>query len=216
MADGEDARAAMVEEQLVARGIRDADVLAAMGRVPREAFVPPESRMLAYADRALPIGGGQTISQPYMVAAMTEALQLRPTDNVLEVGAGSGYQAAILGALAATVTTIERRAELAEWARLNLASIHCGNVAVVVGDGSRGWPAAAPYDAILVAAGAPGVPPSLTAQLAEGGRLVLPVGPLGHQVLTIVRRVGDQLAESTREGCVFVPLIGEEGWPGDV
>jgi protein-L-isoaspartate(D-aspartate) O-methyltransferase len=203
----------MVHGQLTSRGIRDARVLDAMRRVPRDAFVPRESRGLAYTDRALPIAGGQTISQPYMVALMTEALELQPADRVLEVGTGSGYQAAILGELAARVTTIERHAELADGARATLASLGYANVTVVVGDGSRGWPEGAPYDAILVAAGSPRVPPSLTTQLADGGRLVVPVGPREHQTLTLVRRVGGQLVEATREGCVFVPLIGEEGWP---
>jgi protein-L-isoaspartate(D-aspartate) O-methyltransferase len=214
MPDNADARAVMVDEQLARRGIKDARVLEAMRRVPRDAFVPPESRPLAYADRALPIGGGQTISQPYMVAVMTEALELRPTDRVLEVGTGSGYQAAILGELAAEVTTIERRADLAELARATFASLHLANIEVVVGDGSRGWPEGAPFDAILVAAGSPRVPPSLMAQLADGGRLVIPVGSHEHQTLTIVRRLGERFDETAREGCVFVPLIGEEGWDG--
>ena len=159
-----------------------------MRRVPRDVFVLPESRGLAYADRALPIAGGQTISQPYIVAAMTEALQLQPADRALEVGTGSGYQAAILGELAGQVTTIERHATLADRARATLASLGFANITVIVGDGSRGWPDGAPYNAILVAAGAPAVPPSLTAQLADGGRLVIPVGPREHQILTVIRR----------------------------
>jgi protein-L-isoaspartate(D-aspartate) O-methyltransferase len=212
MDDSAGVRASMVAEQLARRGIRDARVLAAMRRVPREEFVPPESRALAYADRALPIGDGQTISQPYIVASMTEALQLEPADRVLEVGTGSGYQAAILGELASHVVTVERRADLAERARVKLASLGYANVAVVVGDGTLGWAENAPYDAILVAAGSPGVPASLTAQLADGGRLVVPVGPRDHQVLTVIRRVGDRFERSEMDGCVFVPLIGAEGW----
>jgi len=204
----------MVDEQLAARGVKDARVLDAMRRVPRDAFVPAESRALAYTDRALPIAGGQTISQPYMVAVMTEALQLQPADRVLEVGTGSGYQAAILGELAGHVTTIERHAELADRARATLASLGYANVMVLIADGSRGWPDGAPYDAILVAAGSPQVPPSLKAQLADGGRLVVPVGPREHQTLTLIRRVGERFHEAKREGCVFVPLIGEEGWAG--
>jgi protein-L-isoaspartate(D-aspartate) O-methyltransferase len=206
------ARGVMVDEQLARRGIKDARVLAAMRRVPRELFVPAESRGFAYADRALPIGEGQTISQPLIVAAMTEALQLQPGDRVLEVGTGSGYQAAILGELASQVTTVERRADLAEAARTRLASLGYTNVAVVVGDGSQGWKANAPYDAVLVAAGSPSIPASLTTQLADGGRLVIPIGPRDHQVLTLVRRMGERLQRSDMDGCVFVPLVGQEGW----
>jgi protein-L-isoaspartate(D-aspartate) O-methyltransferase len=212
MDDSAAARAAMVEDQLARRGINEPRVLAAIRRVARDRFVPPEWRALAYADRAVPIGEGQTISQPYIVATMTEALQLRPSDRVLEVGTGSGYQAAILGELASEIVTIERRADLAERARATLAALGYTNVAVVVGDGSLGWQDAAPYDAILVAAGSPSVPASLTAQLADGGRLVIPIGPREHQVLTVVRRVGDRFQQSDAGGCVFVPLIGKEGW----
>lgn len=207
-------RSAMVANQLAGRGIRDPRVLEAMGRVPREEFVPAGDRPRAYADQALPIGAGQTISQPFMVAMMSEALGLRGGERVLEIGTGSGYQAAILGELAREVISIERLPRMAEDARQRLAALGYRNVEIRVADGSLGQPEGAPYDAILVAAGAPGVPRALKAQLADGGRMVIPVGPQGRQALTIVRRTGDTFVESTGEGCVFVPLIGEEGWPG--
>ena len=201
----------MVAEQLERRGIGDARVLDAMRRVPREAFVEPADHARAYADQALPIP--ETISQPYMVAAMTEALALGGAERVLEIGTGSGYQTAILAALAREVISIERHQLLADQARTRLAALGYENVDVRVGDGSLGYPAGAPYDAILVAAAAPRIPDALKTQLADGGRLAIPVGPQGRQELTIVRRHGDQFTESRREGCVFVPLVGEEGWP---
>ncbi len=202
-----------VDEQLAARGIVDARVLGAMRRVPRDAFVPESARHDAYADRALPIGSGQTISQPFMVAAMTEALRLTGSERVLEVGTGSGYQAAVLAEIAREVVTIERVPLLAESARARLAALGYTNVDVVVGDGTLGWPAAAPYDAMLVAAGAPRAPATLTAQLApEGGRLVIPIGPREQQWLTAITRDGDRLVETRSIGCVFVPLVGAEGW----
>ena len=207
-----DARERMVADQLVARGIRDARVLDAMRRVPREAFVPDTSQALAYADRALPIGSAQTISQPYMVAVMTEALALSVTARVLDVGTGSGYQAAILGELARDVITIERRPELAQTARVTLASLGYQNIRVIVGDGSLGYAEEAPFDAILVAAGAPRVPAALTQQLRDGGRLVIPIGSSDLQRLTVVTRHGEQWSETVRERCVFVPLLGDEGW----
>jgi protein-L-isoaspartate(D-aspartate) O-methyltransferase len=203
----------MVDTQLAARGIRDRRVLGAMRRVPRERFVPPAVNDHAYADRALPIGAGQTISQPYIVAAMTEALGLARGDRVLEVGTGSGYQAAILAELANEVITIERRADLADEARERLRALGYQNVTVIVGDGSLGYAERAPYDAVLVAAAAPRVPDALRAQLAHGGRLIIPVGPHGQQVLTLVRRNGDDFHESARDGCIFVPLIGAGGFP---
>ena len=203
----------MVANQLVSRGIRDPRVLDAMARVPRHLFVPAEAVPLAYADRALPIGHGQTISQPYMVAVMTEALTLRGGERVLEIGTGSGYQAAILAELARDVVTIERRPELAEAARTRLASLGYKNITVVVADGTAGE-AGIPYDAILVTAGAPRVPASLRAQLADGGRLVIPIGTHGQQDLTVIARSGGVFVESVHEGCVFVPLVGREGWPG--
>jgi protein-L-isoaspartate(D-aspartate) O-methyltransferase len=203
-----------IDEQLAARGIRDPRVLDAMRRVPRHAFVPEDAQALAYADRALPIGNGQAISQPYMVAAMTEALKLTGTERALEIGTGSGYQAAILGELACEVITIERHPELASSARKTLAALGYPNVEVVLGDGTIGYAAAAPFDAILVAAGAPGVPASLKQQLSRaGGRLVIPIGSSAEQRLTLVVRDGDQFKESIHGGCVFVPLVGAEGWP---
>jgi len=208
-----DARERMVAEQLVPRGIRDERVLDAMRRVPREPFVPEASRAFSYADRALPIGSAQTISQPYMVAVMTEAIALTPTARALEVGTGSGYQAAILGELAREVITMERWPELAEAARLTLLSLGYQNIRVIVGDGSLGYPAGAPFDAILVAAGAPRIPDALTQQLSpDGGRLVIPIGAPDLQRLTIVTRQGERLTETVREQCVFVPLLGDEGW----
>jgi len=204
----------MVARQLEARGIRDVRVLDAMRRVARDAFVTPGDEGRAYADQALPIGEGQTISQPFMVAIMTEAIGLTGPERVLEIGTGSGYQTAILAELAREVISIERLPALAERARERLAAQGYTNVHVVVGDGSLGYPALAPYDAILVAAGAPRVPASLKAQLADGGRLAIPVGPHGHQDLTLIRREGDEFLETARESCVFVPLVGAEGWTG--
>ena len=201
-----------IDDQLVARGIADARVLDAMRRVARDAFVPDDSHAAAYADRALPIGSGQTISQPYMVAVMTEALRLTGAERVLEVGTGSGYQAAILAELAREVITIERRPELAETARQRLAALGYTNVEVVIGDGTLGSPAHAPFDAILVAAAAPHVPAPLKQQLSDGGRLVLPVGPSDQQRLHIITRLGEQFSQTLGVGCVFVPLIGAEGW----
>jgi len=213
MVETAEARARMVAEQLERRGIRDARVLDAMRRVPRDAFVAPADHWRAYADQALPIGEGQTISQPYMVAAMTEALGLAGGERVLEIGTGSGYQAAILAELAGEVISIERHAALAEAARGRLADLGYANVTVLVADGSVGYPGCGPYAGILVAAGAPRVPEALKLQLAENGRLVIPVGPQGHQELTVLRREAGQWRETTREPCVFVPLIGQEGWP---
>jgi len=205
---------AWIDEQLVARGIHDARVLDVMRRVPREAFVSDEARPHAYADRALPIGSGQTISQPYMVAVMTEALRLTGTERVLEVGTGSGYQAAILAELAREVITIERIPELADAARTRLASLGYANVLVLVGDGTLGSEPHAPFDGILVAAAAPRVPAALKRQLsASGGRLVIPVGPPVQQWLAIITREGDRFSESSGTGCVFVPLLGAQGWP---
>ena len=202
-----------IDEQLVARGITDARVLDAMRRVPRDAFVPPESHPDAYADRALPIACGQAISQPYMVAVMTEALRLTGSERVLDVGTGSGYQAAVLSLLAREVLTIERRPELAASAAATLARLEYANVVVIAGDGTLGSPAHAPFDAIVVGAGAPRVPAALKAQLsASGGRLVIPVGPPEHQTLHVVTRHGNAFADTVGIGCVFVPLIGEEGW----
>jgi protein-L-isoaspartate(D-aspartate) O-methyltransferase len=214
MPDPEIRRRLMVEHQVERRGIRDRRVLAAMRRVPREAFVPPELSDQAYADGPLPIGEGQTISQPYIVALMVDALGLSGGERVLEIGAGSGYAAAVLAEIAAEVTTVERHARLAEEAAARLARLGYGNVQVRIGDGSRGWPEGAPYDGIVVAAGAPEVPEALKEQLAVGGRLVIPVGR-GRtlQELVRIRRLSETGYQREELGGVrFVPLVGEEGW----
>jgi protein-L-isoaspartate(D-aspartate) O-methyltransferase len=207
-------RTMMVERQLKARGIRDPAVLAAMRDVPREEFVPPELAGNACDDNPLPIGEGQTISQPYMVAYMTEALEPSPGDRVLEIGTGSGYAAAVLSRVVAEVYTVERIAVLAEAARERLARLGYPNIHVYVGDGSLGWPAHAPYNAIVVTAGAPRVPQPLLDQLTIGGRLVVPVGPdLRLQTLVRVRRVSEtEFRRENHFGVMFVPLIGEAGW----
>jgi len=200
----------MVRTQIAARGVRDPRVLEAMRRVPRDRFVPASHRADAWADRPVPIGHGQTISQPYMVALMSEALGLRGSERVLEVGTGSGYQAAVLGELAAEVFSVERIAELGERAARTLAELGCVNVIVLIGDGCAGLPAHAPFDAILVAAAAPDVPAALRDQLADGGILVVPVGESAAvQVLTTVRRTGSRFALEEGTGCRFVPLIGK-------
>jgi protein-L-isoaspartate(D-aspartate) O-methyltransferase len=200
----------MVRHQIAARGVRDPRVLDAMRRVPRERFVPAAHRADAWADRPVPIGRGQTISQPYMVALMSEALGLRGSERVLEVGTGSGYQAAVLGELAAEVFSVERIAELGERAARTLAELGCANVTVLIGDGCRGLPEHAPFDAILVAAAAPEVPAALRDQLADGGILVVPIGESAAiQVLTLVRRTGSRFTVEEGTGCRFVPLIGE-------
>lgn len=205
-------RVRMVEEQLRARGIRDERVLAAMAKVPREEFISSEDAANAYGDFPLPIGAGQTISQPYIVAAMIEALEVQPEDRVLEVGAGTGYQAAILSELAAEVWTIERQAELAGKAREILSKLGYANVQVIHGDGSLGLPEHAPFDRILVAAAAPKIPDALVAQLEDGGRLVVPVGSRAEQQVQVVRKVGGDTVVTARDACRFVPLVGEQGW----
>jgi protein-L-isoaspartate(D-aspartate) O-methyltransferase len=202
--------------QLRERGIRDERVLAAMEAVPRDRFVPAEYRHAAFDDHALPIAAGQTISQPYMVALMTEALVLTGTETVLEIGTGSGYQAAILSRLARQVVSIERIGELSEAARPTLASLGCANVELHVGDGSVGYPARAPYDGIIVTAGAPEIPPKLYEQLAEGGRLVIPIGADRPQVLKIVTKTPKGPLVVDGCACSFVPLIGSAGWPEEV
>lgn len=203
----------MVERQIRARGVRHARVLEAMLAVPRHRFVPDEYRAAAYDDRPLPIGEGQTISQPYMVAAMTAALDPPPEGRVLEVGTGSGYQAAVLARLARDVITIERHARLAARAEEVLRGLGITNVRVVVGDGTLGYPEAQPYDGILVTAAAPHVPDTLRAQLVGGGRLVIPVGPTGFQELIVETRQSSGFTREVRDGCVFVPLIGVHGYP---
>jgi protein-L-isoaspartate(D-aspartate) O-methyltransferase len=211
--DPAQARAAMVAHQLRDRGIGDEGVLAAMGTVPRELFVPEGIQRDAYADEALPIGAGQTISQPYMVAKMTEDLAVRPGDRILEIGTGSGYQAAILASLGARVTSIERQASLIPEARARLAVAGLGDVVTVrEADGSLGDPDGAPWDGIIVTAAAPAVPQALRDQLRDGGRLVIPVGPRDHQQLMVVTRHGDEWLEEPDSACVFVPLIGAGGF----
>jgi protein-L-isoaspartate(D-aspartate) O-methyltransferase len=202
----------MVERQLRGREIVDERVLAAMERVPRELFVPAYLRDRAYDDAALPIGGGQTISQPYMVARIAEALELRGGERVLDVGSGSGYQAAVLAELADEVHTIERLPELAELARENLARAGYERVRVHVGDGTRGVPEHAPFDAIAVAAAAPELPRTLYEQLEPRGRLVVPVGKHGVQRLEVVVRSPEGPAVLRSVSCRFVPLVGEEGF----
>ncbi|MBP5990935.1 MAG: protein-L-isoaspartate(D-aspartate) O-methyltransferase [Piscinibacter sp.] len=209
-------RDAMVREQIEARGVHDARVLQAMRELPRERFVRPGWEAEAYDDNPLPIAAGQTISQPYIVAFMSEALQLRGGERVLEIGTGSGYAAAVLGRLAKEVHTVERHAVLAEGAAAALAALGVDNVQVHTADGTLGWPAAAPYDAIVVTAAGPEVPVALLAQLAVGGRLVMPVGEReGAQWLLRLTRVNEH--ETRREelmGVRFVPLTGAQGWPG--
>jgi protein-L-isoaspartate(D-aspartate) O-methyltransferase len=210
-----DARARMVREQLRPRGIRDERVLGAMAAVPRERFVASDVRSAAYADEALPIDAGQTISQPYMVAVMTELLATRPGDRILEVGTGSGYQAAVLASLGCRVTSIERHEALADAARRRLAELGYDDaVEIRVGDGSVGAPDGAPWDGIVVTAAAPSVPHALRDQLADGARLVIPVGPRDRQILTVVTRHGNDWIERPEGACVFVPLVGAEGFAG--
>jgi protein-L-isoaspartate(D-aspartate) O-methyltransferase len=213
----EEARAArererMVDEQLVRRGIADARVLDAMRKVPRHRFVEEALRDRAYGDHPLPIGEGQTISQPYMVAAMTQLLQLVGTEKVLEIGTGSGYQTAILAELARRVCSIERLPALAGRARRILEELGYTNAVVKIADGTYGWPDEAPFDRILVTAGAPAVPAPLFQQLAEGGRLVVPIGDPQGQTLHVVDKVEGQMRTSTDCGCVFVKLVGKYGW----
>jgi len=203
----EQERAAMVEHQLRRRGIADSRVLAAMGEVPREAFLSDAHKREAYVDGALPLSHGQTISQPLMVAMSVEALQLTGDETVLEVGAGSGYQAAILSKLAKKVYAIEIIPELVVGARRVLGSLGIDNVEIICADGRRGWPEGAPYDGIVVAAAAEEVPAPLVEQLKEGGRLVIPVGGRWGQSLQISRKHGDDLDTQELCGCVFVPLV---------
>ena len=207
-------RANMLETQLVARQIRDEHVLDAMRRVPRHAFIPEAFRKHAYEDHPIEIGGGQTISQPYMVALMTQILQVQPNDHVLEIGTGSGYQTAILCMLARRVTSIERIASLADKAASTLCALEYHNAEVRVGDGTIGCYEEAPYNAIIVTAAAPSIPAALRDQLADRGRLVCPVGPRDLQLLVRVVRRGNEFVEDESVKCVFVPLIGEAGWPG--
>ena len=211
-ADTRRLRFSMVEEQIVQRGVKDPRVLDAFRTIPRHVFVPEEERHLAYEDHPLPIGFGQTISQPYIVALMTEALQLRGDEMVLEVGTGSGYQAAILALLTGHVHSIERIPELAAEAATRLSRLGIDNVAVVCRDGSVGLSEKAPFDAIIVTAAAPTAPRALIDQLAEGGRLIVPTGDREDQTLTKVTRREDTITQENLGMCAFVPLIGREGW----
>ncbi|HUK94321.1 MAG TPA: protein-L-isoaspartate(D-aspartate) O-methyltransferase [Gaiellaceae bacterium] len=212
--DAAGARREMVELQLRRRDIVDERVLGAMERVPRELFVPEDERSRAFEDAALPIGHGQTISQPYMVARICEALEVRDGHRVLDVGTGSGYQAAVLAELGGEVVTIERIPELAEQARANLAEAGYGAVEVMVGDGTLGVPERAPFDGIAVAAAAPGLPETLYEQLRGGGRLVVPVGGQRAQRLEVIVRSPEGPAVVHSVPCRFVPLVGEEGFAG--
>lgn len=211
--DFDQLRRGMVERQIRGRGVSDPRVLEAMLEVPRHLFIPLGSRAAAYADEPVAIGEGQTISQPYIVAAMTEALELTGTERVLEIGAGSGYQAAVLSRLASEVIAVESKPLLAKTARDRLAQLGYERVRVVVGDGTLGWPESAPYDAILVAAAAPLVPPSLIEQLSEGGRLVIPIGSPEHQDLRRYRKKNGQIVLQSLFACRFVPLVGRYAWP---
>ncbi len=207
-----DSRELMIERQLKARGISSEDVLKAMSKVPREEFLAPELQEHAYEDRPLIIGCSQTISQPYIVASMLQALELKPEDSVLELGTGSGYQTALLCEIAGSVTSIERHAPLAELAQQHIARLGYRNFEIVVGDGTLGYRPRAPYDAIIVSAAAPEIPPSLIEQLAVHGRMVLPVGGRELQDLILIQKNEDGISRVRLDGCAFVPLIGQEGF----
>ncbi len=202
----------MVNTQIKARGIYDAKVLDAMLKVPRHEFVPEDMRPYAYEDRPLPIGEGQTISQPYMVALMTQCLELEGSERILEIGAGSGYQAAILAEIAEMVYTIERFSSLLKRAQEVLDRLGYTNYKALVGDGTLGWEENAPFNGIMVTAGAPEVPPSLLEQLADKGRLVIPIGPERYQTLYKIVKKGKKIRREFVTYCSFVPLIGKEGW----
>jgi protein-L-isoaspartate(D-aspartate) O-methyltransferase len=205
-------RLAMVEDQLRRRGIHDQRVLEAMAKIPRHSFISPEYQAAAYEDRPLPIGEGQTISQPYMVAVMTQSLELTGGERVLEIGTGSGYQTATLAELAKTIFTVERIQVLIQRAQKVLQNLGYENIFFLHGDGTKGWPENSPFEGIIVTAGAPEVPQMLTSQLADGGRLVIPVGPRYTQTLYKVTRKGNRFMEEDITGCVFVPLLGDFGW----
>ncbi len=212
MTDYERQRQRMVEHQIRKRGVRSCRVLAAMEKIPRHRFVPENSYDQAYEDSPLSIGKGQTISQPYMVAVMTECAAPEPDDRVLEVGTGSGYQTAILAELVREVYSIERIPELAERAEGLLSRLGYENVSIRVGDGSEGWSEKAPFDAIIVTAGAPEIPDPLVEQLEVGGRLVIPIGSAHHQTLCTVKKERNRIRKEEGTGCIFVPLIGTFGW----
>jgi protein-L-isoaspartate(D-aspartate) O-methyltransferase len=205
-------RQSMVESQLRARGIRDPRVLDAMARVPRHEFVAERYRDQAYEDHPIPIGEGQTVSQPYIVALMLETLSLEASSKVLEIGTGSGYQTAVLAELYGHVFSIERHAQLAREAEAALVRLGYRNVTVIVGDGSQGLPEFAPFDGIIVSAAAPRIPSALFEQLPEGGRMIIPVGPAEAQELQLVRKLEGQPTVDRLEGCRFVPLIGGQGY----
>lgn len=205
-------RERMVKEQIIARGIKDERVIDAMMRVPRHLFVDKIYYHQSYNDYPLPIGNGQTISQPYMVAVMTELLELKGNESVLEIGTGSGYQAAILALLCARVFTIERISELSFRARKILSELGFNNINFLVGDGSVGWPEFAPYDGIIVTAGAPEMPRALVDQLADKGRLVIPIGIEYFQTLNVIKKHKGSVLRKELFECTFVPLLGKEGW----
>lgn len=210
--DFERARLMMVDEQLVTRGIKDPRVLSAMGRVPRHLFVEEALSGRAYGDNALPIGENQTISQPYMVALMTEALALKGVERILEIGTGSGYQAAVLAELAEYVHSVERIRTLADRARSRLRSLHYRNIEIKTFDGTEGWKEQAPFDGIIVTAGSPDIPKPLLDQLKVGGRMLLPAGDRSRQVLRKIVKTKSGIETTSLAGCVFVPLIGSHGW----
>ncbi len=212
MINYEKERARMVEEQIIARGVKDERVLAAMRRVPRHEFLPEALRCMAYQDSALPLGEGQTMSQPFMVALMTELLELKGTERVLEIGTGSGYQAAVLAELCEKVYTVERIKILADRARQNLDRLGYQRVAIKVYDGTYGWKEMAPFDAIIVTAGSPDVPAPLVEQIKDGGRMVIPVGERYNQTLLKVAKTPEGYVHERSIPCVFVPLIGNHGW----
>jgi protein-L-isoaspartate(D-aspartate) O-methyltransferase len=203
----------MVDYQIRRRGVRDAKVLEAMFQVPRHEFVPAEYLSSAYDDRPLPIGESETISQPYIVAAMTAAVGVQPGDKALEVGTGSGYQAAILAYLGASVWTVDRNGQLVDAARERLARLGYKGIEVIYGDGTEGYPAAAPYQVIVVTAASPHVPPPLLEQLDDGGRMVIPVGDLYQQDLQLIVKHAKEVATRFLDPCQFVPLVGKHAWP---
>ena len=202
----------MVERQIEARGIHNPRILAAMRDIPRHLFIPPPYDRAAYDDCPLPIGNGQTISQPYIVAVMTELIRPEPNDNVLEIGAGCGYQATVLAALVKKVTTVERIPAVAGLARQNMAALNVANAEIIIGDGTLGYPENAPYNGIIITAATPKVPGPLIDQMADGGRLVAPRGGRDIQELVVLEKHGSRVTESLHGGVRFVPLIGEHGW----